>query len=181
MKTVFVVGAGASCEFRGLMSGNDLKTKIRQALDFQVDDLGRRQAGASAIAGALQILAQQEGFSRLGHYAAAAKLVVDGLPPARSIDNFLHSHSSNRRVVNIGKLAIAQTILEAERGSDLYYDVRETSLLDLGRVQSTWISWLFGLLAEGVDRNGIAARLARTTFIIFNYDRCVGTLLDPRN
>lgn len=173
MSTVFVIGAGASCEFRGLMSGNELKAKIREAVDFQVDDVGQRQAGESEIAGALQLLAQQEGFVRLGHHAGAAKLIVDGLPPARSIDNFLHSHSSSARVVAVGKLAIAHCILKAERDSDLYYDVRETSLLDLGRVQSTWISWLFGLLTEGVDRVGIAARLAQTTFIIFNYDRCV--------
>lgn len=169
MKTAFVVGAGASCEFGGLKAGDGLKTDIARSLDFKLDDMALRHGGSKILYESIRKLASTESAPDLGWYGGRAANLVHALPASRSIDNFLDSHSEDARTVIVGKLAIAYEILRAERASKLFFKSR----LDLVGVQSTWLNSLFGLLVEQCNPANIETRLTETSFIVFNYDRCI--------
>ncbi len=176
MKTTFVIGAGASCEFGGLEAGDGLKVAIARDLDLGNDDYlvsNERAPGDEQLLACLRALARSEGFQHYGHYAEPARHINAALVAARSIDNFLDSHRENERLVLTGKLAIATAILKAERNSKLWVNRRNDQFLTLAAVRSTWINALFGLLSERCPVGAFLSRLEDVSFVIFNYDRAV--------
>jgi hypothetical protein len=101
--------------------------------------------------------------------------IRDGMSTALSIDNFIHAHSTNERLVLCAKLAITKAILEAEGKSDLALDESpfQRQRLDHGRVQDTWYLPLFQKIHENVQLETFGNMFDNVSFIIFNYDRCV--------
>jgi len=106
-------------------------------------------------------------------YRGAARLIVTGLPLAPSIDHFLDAHSGNEDVELLGKLAIASTILEAERSSRLAPQRTTGVALDPNAVQGTWYTAFGRMITQAVRRDAIEKVFQNLTIISFNYDRCI--------
>src|SRR5688572_14245898 len=116
-KTVFILGAGASCE-AGLPIGSTLRTEIAQMLSFamsrhsithgsgnpQIYDILVRQYHAQAL------------LDRLG----ACKQISLGIRLDGSIDDFIDAHKHDKLITECGKLAIGYAIVAAEEASKLY-------------------------------------------------------------
>ncbi len=175
-ETVFVIGAGASCEF-GLPSGRDLKLSIADALR------SRRMHSSSSrcrdlIVNALQIVSARPGtntFSRSTFAALVAKadLVAEGLSHATSIDDYIDSYSeSDLEIARIGKLAIAVCLIEEERVCKLKRKAGGESPV-LSAVENTWLANLFIAMASRVPSTSVERMFEKVSFIVFNYDRCL--------
>ena len=97
---------------------------------------------------------------------------------AQSIDDFLDQHRSDRYVNHYGKVAIARAILEAERGSKLYFKDQNIHTgedeFDPDKFANTWFSRFIYMLGRNVLRENVGQIFFdNVSFIIFNYDRCV--------
>jgi len=175
MELVLVVGAGASCEL-GLPSGAKLKDHIVGTLSNSLEHaLGNREGG-DVIAYAFRIFSETE--PRLngqdGPLLNAAKCIIDGLPLAISIDNYLDAHRGSDDMVICGKLAIARCILRAEASSTLVRPAHESPhRLDIPNVQESWLYPFFQILTENCSVNELPHRLGRVAVVCFNYDRCI--------
>jgi hypothetical protein len=170
---LIVVGAGASKEF-GLPIGAELKTEIANLVNLRAD---RFQSSLSSGDGILWDAVQIESRSRtvsVNDFFHAARHIHDAIPQAPSIDNFIDVHAGNSNIEVVGKLAIARSILKAERSSKLYFSNQNTkNRLRFGDLEDTWLTKLFRLLTENCRVIELAGRLSRISLIVFNYDRCI--------
>jgi hypothetical protein len=173
MSTVFVVGAGASKEV-GLPLGSDLKLQIASLLDIRFD-WHQMVSGSTEIAEAFRFVARQSGSGDINPHLHACWQIRDAMPQAISIDNYIDCHGGNERLEFAGKLSIALAILRAETNSALYLDYRRDAnpKPPFDRLSKTWYAALWQLLSENCRLEGLHARLTQTTFITFNYDRCI--------
>src|SRR5450631_1918246 len=116
-KTVFILGAGASCEF-GFPLGSRLKEIISSKLYFDFNNVGHPPLGDQRISDRLRFKYRDffDEFIRICHKISKGVLGSD------SIDDFINQHNSDERIVICGKLAIACSILDAEKDSKLYFD-----------------------------------------------------------
>lgn len=164
-KTAFVVGAGASVE-AGLPTGEGLIPKITEYLgSLRGEDF--RYA---------EILPESKGDHRFNtsKMADAANRIRKGLPGSFSIDNFIDQNRGDKFIEAMGKLAIAKTILVEEAHSKMMVDGGNThNEPDLAELRGTWYAKLSSLIFEGCTKDGLAERLSRISFVIFNYDRCL--------
>ncbi|MFL5127486.1 MAG: hypothetical protein ACJ8CS_19920, partial [Microvirga sp.] len=101
--------------------------------------------------------------------------ISEGIATADSIDDFLQrcdQRPDAEAIKLCGKLAIARTILDAERHSDLYVSSSNIyNRLDLNSITNTWFMKLFRLLTRNhLDRQTL---FDNVSFINFNYDRCL--------
>lgn len=88
-----------------------------------------------------------------------------------SIDNFIDLRAGNVEIATAGKLAIARCILEAERGCNLFVDLKNVyNRLELRTATDTWYQRLSRILADGGSQSD---PLENLSFIVFNYDRCI--------
>jgi len=169
-RSVFVIGAGASSEF-DLPVGSKLAEQISHLLNVRFDDWGR-----TLLSGDDQIwnILEAEHRGDMQSCQAACWRIKDGVGLAYSIDNFLDNHQQDELVQKCGRLAIAKAILAAERRSKLHFSSTERdATINFRGVSDTWVAYLFKMLQEGVRRDNVGEMLSRTTFIVFNYDRCV--------
>ena len=178
-RTVFVVGAGCSFEY-GLPVGETLKSQIVD----RMGSLSRAQRARDMepydelMLSAVRKLAHQEQIdagNKVGLWLEAAGKIARGLPHSTSIDRYLAFRSDDPRIVQLGKLAIVQTILEAERASSLQpTPLDHAAIAGVTRDQPHWLGQLFGRMQEGVAGKARIADLFRNvTFVCFNYDRCI--------
>ena len=175
MKTVYVIGAGASTEV-GLPTGEKLKGKISELLDINFGNFNSLKRGDSKIIDALRIYANKtaKNENSLSPFVHEAWRIRDALPLAISIDNFIDTHRDNEKIALCGKLAIVRSILEAEKNSDLNFDSHKANAnIDFDFVANTWYISFFKLLTENCVQSELCERFKKITLIIFNYDRCV--------
>lgn len=168
MKTVFVIGAGASKEVK-LPVGADLKKHIADSLRSP------SKGGEGVIWEALSFLFHRgdAGFDFSQLHLVTAR-IRDAMPLSISIDNFLDVHAEDTTIVTCGKLAIVHSILKAESKSTIFVDRASASKLQFsGAVEDTWFNRFMQLLTEGCRRSNLVHRLSSIVLIIFNYDRCV--------
>jgi hypothetical protein len=168
-RTLFVVGAGASCEF-GLPAGRTLTQHIAQSFEFARgggDDLVRHALQARFGAGA-------------GGAMGVANGMTAGLRVASSIDRFLDIHATDEVKVTAGKIGIVHSILEAERSSSICVPgggpIPFTSTpgrAGLVPPIETWLGVLFQLLQEKIRQETPEEIFRNVAFISFNYDRCI--------
>ena len=182
-ETVFVVGAGASCEL-GLPSGDNLKTSIVDT--FATTDKG---FGTRFIDPAVQNAAEQLTSRAYPHFQGAvhddvfeaATTISGALPFAQSIDNYLDSQRDNSIITTVGKIGIARAILRAEQQSSLAPKLRPTQRLqDIGKgttfpnkVSSSWHLRLTQLITASKPASELTTVFDNTAFVVFNYDRCL--------
>ena len=169
-RTIFVVGAGASYE-AGLPIGSKLAEIIGARLKLVGNDFQKKIRDPEI----------GEAFASEGNKARfleAAKSISEAMPLAFSIDNFLHSHKSSSEIVEVGKLAIVKSILEAEKKSALYFDESNANnRLDATKLTGTWYIKLWHLLSTDVSLEEVDTIFDNVSFVIFNYDRCVEKFL----
>ena len=76
------------------------------------------------------------------------------MPQAPSIDTYIDNHRGNEQLALCVKLAIVRAILQAERKSKLFVDLREHEpQLNYNVLQQTWYNKIFRVLTAGVDWN----------------------------
>lgn len=175
INTVFVVGAGASSEVN-LRTGLEFKRQIAQLLDIRYDDFGRRlEHGDDIIVSALHEHVRQPNASsiNINDYLQEAWRIIDALPLAISIDNFIDAHRDNDKIALCGKLAIVRSILDGEKSSLLYCDQAQNAKINFNSLEKTWYIPFFQLLTENCGKTDLKERFKSITLIIFNYDRCV--------
>lgn len=175
-ETVFVIGAGASCEF-DLPSGKDLKLKIADALrSRQRDSSSSRRR--DMIVNALEKASMRPDSPSIDRSTFAALVtkadsMSEGLSHATSIDDYIDSYSkSDPEIARIGKLAIAVCLIEEERACKLKRKARGESPV-LSAVENTWLANLFITMASRVPSTSVEQMFEKVSFIIFNYDRCL--------
>jgi hypothetical protein len=174
-KTVFVLGAGASSE-AGLPTGAELIPIVRNKLNFK-HEMGVRQISGDPTL--FEVLRRNATLSSqdVNLYADAGRRIYSGLPLANSIDDFMDMHRDDGFVQACGKLAIVQTILEAERGSKLFYDYRKSRNLDVDNVDQTWYVQFMRILRQGISKQEASRLFENVSFVSFNYDRCIEQFL----
>lgn len=179
-KTVFVVGAGASKELN-LPVGEDLKSMIADALLVPESGYPRRfeNVDIQRAVEALSIDSSGHDPEEYAGYIEAARAIRNALPFALSIDQYLDSQRMNMRVIRLGKIAIANSILRAERDSLIasagitFSGSKPISRApDWGSLK-TWHLKLVQLLTAGRPRSEMLNIFEDVAFIIFNYDRCL--------
>lgn len=172
-RTLIVVGAGASSECK-LPTGLELKKQIARLLDIRFQNGFEMNSGDSLICEALRLFVQKEGSRDINPYLHAGWRIRDAMPQAISIDNFIDSHSGDKKLELCGKLGIVRSILSAENKSPLHVDKgannRHPNYSTLGE---TWYAAFMQLLTQNCQIDRLADRLSLITFVVFNYDRCV--------
>lgn len=175
MKTVYVIGAGASAEV-GLPTGEELKERISELFDMRFGGFGTLESGDDKILEALKlhVIKTTGNKKNLQSFVDTARHIRDGLPLAISIDNFIDTHRDNEKIALCGKLAIVCSILEAENKSDLNFDrLKANANINFNSIADTWYISFFKLLTENCKKNELCDRFKDITLIVFNYDRCI--------
>lgn len=176
-KTTFVVGAGASCDF-GFPTGPGLQEKIVEWL--KPLEGGHRFASDLVEKALIPQLCGIDGQAQREAYMAAAQRIIQGMPVAASIDNYLHTHRGDSHAVWLGKIAITLAILEAEQNSslmvrNLFGQIRPT--LQAKAYRESWYFPLMRMMTAGSDADQARLMLQNVRFVIFNYDRCLEVIL----
>jgi len=170
---LFVVGAGASSEI-DIPHGNQFKLRIAQKLRF--DENGLTPNGSSvAVYEAIKSKMLQEPNPDTSYQQClnAAHLICQALPLVGSIDQLLDIHSNKKEVALCAKLAIAKTILQAEKDSKFYNDNKHTINFVNHLDNDIWFYTFWKLLSENVNISKLDNLFDNISFIVFNYDRCV--------
>lgn len=170
-ETVFVIGAGASVEVK-LPDGQKLKEIISDKLNLGFE-WREQTSGDPQITAALRYYCDvnNEDVQKYGEKACQAS---QALPLAISIDNFIDSHRNTKEIELCGKLAIVQSILEAEKESLLYFDNgRSDTDIDWDNLKNTWYLKFFHAITENCEFEQLQERFSLITLVIFNYDRCI--------
>lgn len=174
-KTLFVVGAGASKE-ASLPTGEELKDTIAEKVDIKFEFGNKQISGDHQIMEALrQHVKDEEGRpGDINPYLHAGWRICDAMPQATSIDNFIDTHQHDEKIKLCGKLAIVQSLLEAERDSLLFFEEGNPDVkLEFEALKETWYANLWHLLVDGRRKEEIGQLFNNCSLIIFNYDRCV--------
>ena len=133
--------------------------------------------GSQTIVETLQMVAAQERRDAT-EYFVAARRTATAMPVARSIDNFLNDHRADKRIEIAGKLAIVETILEAERGTSLFADHARIDLIpNLEALRGRWFTRFWHVFTEDCPPEALPERSTTVAFIVFNYDRCLEQFL----
>jgi hypothetical protein len=188
-KTVFIVGAGASCE-AGLPSGHELKKKIATLLDidyksnFSEMDIKFKgnyslSRGDDQIVRALRdkVFSASEQRGDINPYLLKARQISENMPLAISIDNYLDAHKGDTELELCGKLAIAKSILEAEENSKIKFIEHSNCKFNIQNLEGTWYFSFFQMLTENVSKENIDTIFENVVIMTFNYDRCIETFL----
>ncbi|GHV93410.1 hypothetical protein AGMMS50268_39130 [Spirochaetia bacterium] len=172
MKTVFVIGAGASKEI-GMPTGDELKSTISLLLKVKEGTVQGYENSPLDIKNAIYCLSDADP-KEISKYNDAMTAISEGLPYDISIDNFIDKHKENNYIVSLGKLMIVYAILYAEKNSNLYSKDKN---IYANYPSNTWYIPFFQRLMENCHNSidEIKERLNDITFIIFNYDRCFET------
>jgi hypothetical protein len=170
-KTVFIIGAGASSEV-GIPFGRGFLEIVSQKLDYKLKGPSfDPDSGDDDIRDVIQQYApDRQGLDR---YLDAARRIREGILFSRSIDAFIDVHRDDEKIQQLGKLAIAKTILEQERRCHMYVAPPGASFQDTPRLDKTWFVNLARGLNDGVRREEIDRIFEKVSFVVFNYDRCV--------
>jgi hypothetical protein len=173
--TVFIVGAGASCE-AGLPSGFQLASTIAEKLDIRAPRHRMGEpSGDPYIAEVIMRYAEQHGGGSAEYFSSCLE-ISKGLPLSNSIDEYMDSRKDDKRIQACGKIAIVASILTEEHKSKLHNDPfgkNNRPIFDSGSLDDTWYIKFFRMLSSGVDQNHVQSIFNNVSFVVFNYDRCI--------
>jgi hypothetical protein len=169
--TVFVIGAGAGVDV-GMPLGDRLSHIIGEKLRIKFEE-GNRQTGGDKLI--METMRRHAAANQqdINLYRRAAFSVAGGIAYSRSIDSYLHAHKDNKPLQVCGKLAIAQTILECEKGSALAVQ-KGREFRAATKVNESWLgAFMYGLQERIVVSENLGDIFRHLTIVNFNYDRCV--------
>jgi hypothetical protein len=173
MKTVFILGAGASAEI-GMPVGNELKGNIADLLDFQYTPIRQLTKKDELITQAFHQYSRKDTDATY-KLIDIAHGIAQALPLAISIDNFMDAHRDNKDIEFCGKIGIVRAILAAENHTTLYHYYNQRNIYttkdQLKGFEKTWYISLFQKITENCQIDELPERLKDITFITFNYDR----------
>jgi hypothetical protein len=164
--TVFIVGAGASAEFN-LPVGEELARRIKRSLTLCEPNRGWLCTD-DYIEAAIRSRSKAQGPDRT-QLLNGARRISEGLPLHLSIDNFMENHKEEEEIQICGKIAIVRHIAAAEAKSTL---ASRNALREQPEL-AKWLRLLFQLMQQGIARSNAHNFFRNSTFIVFNYDRCV--------
>jgi hypothetical protein len=171
--TVFVIGAGAGFDI-GMPLGDRLSELIADAVNCYFDR-GDQTKGKTEIWKAVNRIAQRTNVSS-DLFLTAGRRIATGIKYARSIDNYVHTHSDSEEVKAVAKVAIVHTIIAAERQSAIWLDSGKMPFQfnDEVLAHKSWLSDFFMVLQDAVIAAKSLDRIFdNLTIINFNYDRCI--------
>lgn len=172
-KTLFIVGAGASTEAK-MPDGCGLKQEIANLLNIKFKDGYTQSSGDWCICEALRIYVKQLKEQNINPYLYAAWRIREAMSQAISIDNFIDTHNTDKKIELCGKLAIVRSILDAEKNSLLYIDnSNRNNRLNFRALEKTWYTNFMMLLTENCTKENLLKRFKSIALIVFNYDRCI--------
>jgi hypothetical protein len=154
-RTVFVLGAGASCPY-GFPTAGMLRSQILSHFQDQYLDF---LCGAGEEIGATRTANGYPSLRDARHF-----LECFDLSSTKSIDLFL---SRNPQFEKVGKMAICLSILHAEKDSSFREQVEKTE------AERDWYFYLYDRLTREATGKEDYCQFAenRVTFVTFNYDR----------
>jgi len=158
--TTFVIGAGASSEV-GFPLGGQLLANIAEDLNFRFD-AGYQTKGDKDL---YQYLQRNFGDRARGLVESGRRLSAV-LGTFLSMDEALHYFSSDHDAVEIGKVCIANRIMQAEKAA-----LGKTSLIDAAA--ESWLPIFLSLALSGHTRESVRAAFSYVTIVCFNYDRLI--------
>jgi hypothetical protein len=168
--TVFVIGAGTGFDV-GMPLGDKLSQIIGEKLRITFEG-NQQTSGDSLIMEAMRQHAKANG-QNANVYRRAAFRVAGGIPYSRSIDSYLHAHKDDKPLQVCGKLAIARTILEHEKGSALAAQ-KGHEFRDPTKVNGSWLgAFMYGLQEGIMVSENLGDIFKHLTIVNFNYDRCI--------
>jgi hypothetical protein len=161
---VFVIGAGASREYNFPL-GSDLKEAIAAAVRF------RFQSGTDHLVGGdIDLLDHirrhvKGDRGKSNAYTEAANILAAATASFVSIDEALHFVSGTPEAVEVGKIAIVDQIIKAERESSLRFDSKTGRLTE---IPGGWIGEMFSMAVAGLRREDLSSAFKNVTFVNFN-------------
>lgn len=168
-KTVFVVGAGASCEL-GLPIGQELITYIAGNLNYTNENVDYRSNRLYSTI--REEYCKDTDILRTAYGACNA--ISMGSPHFMSIDNYISSHETDEYIVSCAKMAIVYSILQAESRSALAHpNWMEWRPIPASSFSKSWLHPFINIVSTGVKQQSIEYIFEDTSFICFNYDRCI--------
>lgn len=175
-RTTFVLGAGASADFN-LPVGTQLRNEIVDLLQGTFpDDREVAPYGESALARACSEIGLTTERAR-----GASDIIRRGIYWSNSVDDFLSESVAFPDVVELGRLAIAECIVKAERRAAAHLSLDAPTIE--GRrgaaqmLSEAWLGSLFRQLKRGYSRERAIDAFSDVSFIVFNYDRCLEQFL----
>jgi hypothetical protein len=173
--TVVVIGAGAGVDI-DMPLGSALSTTIAAKLNIRFD-LYEQRSGDHNVTAALRRIAKERGED-FNVWRTAACSVAGGIQYTRSIDAYLNTHQENERLKIAGKLAIVQSILEAENRSSVYINKGSNEWQQAEKTFGSWLPKLFYVIQDGIIQSDNLENLFSNLCVInFNYDRCLEQFL----
>lgn len=170
-KTVFIVGAGAGCEYN-MPLGSALASVIAQNVRFRFDHYQHTPKSGDAELYNILFRLHQQDRETLNAYSRAGNSLAAAILSSISIDDALFQLSETPEAVILGKVAIVRAILSAERNSSLALSANNR-LLDENSGRDGWIEQFFSMAIADVKRSDFHLAFKNVTFINFNYDRCI--------
>lgn len=177
-KTAFIIGAGASADF-GLPLGEEFKKSIKSVLD--TDDVFADPFTRQKHLRHEHVLSALVSHSKVDFNSAMliAREIFGGIDFDGSIDEFLHSKREVPALVDLGRMAIIQAILDCERRSKLFNPTfSRNAWTPHSKAQHSWVKHFFVWLTRGRTLDELPSRFEQTCLIVFNYDRCAETFLN---
>jgi hypothetical protein len=172
-KTILVLGAGASKDF-GLPLGTDLRLIIESTLDIRFDEWGSQlKVGSPVMVEAFRQLASSTAPQiNINSYLHASREISAAMPLCSSIDDYLEKHQGQGLYEICGKLAIAKSILEAEKNSNILTRRDGTADFNPSKMSESWMTSFMQTATRGVRRAQINSAFDELLVVNFNYDRC---------
>lgn len=175
MKTVFILGAGASLDFdrsNQMPVGADLAKMIRTALSNEI----AAGSGDTSDGSVQRVLGMSGGF--LGVHKEAMHTIRDHIHTKDSIDDLVSEWAQDRpEVAKVAKICIARQILHAEFKSLMGPGAIETNGPNeiLNQLSNSWMGQVHRRhrIGENVRRRYLDDVFAGLSFVTFNYDRTI--------
>jgi hypothetical protein len=156
-QTLFVLGAGSSAEV-GLPIGKTLIERIAKLTDMRFERGIDLMSGDWRIVDALRLHAPTE----FNLYRQAGCQLATAMEHANSIDDYLDIHQDDERIKICGKLAIVQSILQAERDGALFIDAKKGSEFNRpAEVAKSWFARFFSTLQSGITKAKLPSLFGR--------------------
>ena len=171
--TVLILGAGAGVEIN-MPLGEGLSSKIATSVDIWYEHGYVKKSGNDFVIEALKKLAKKTDTD-FNQYREKGVVISKAVKLSRSIDNYVNAYRHDPMIQEVAKIAIVQTILDAERESYVHVDEGKHPFVfrSEGSVNKSWMNDLFYLLHIGRFADELDGFFDNLTIINFNYDRCI--------
>jgi len=111
-------------------------------------------------------------ITRLNTYFRAGSDLFSTMSRFPSVDEALHYWSERKEAVELGKVAIAQQLLQAERRSKIF-NTNDPSRANVVAAGGTWLIPFVEIAMSGLRQEDAGNAFQNVTVVNFNYDRVV--------